>query len=104
MDLTIAWEITKVAIPFLLGVFTLGFGVYKLVDKRFTRLEDLMIEVSSNISKGVTMSDCVVNSRRAEDKWNKAIEEVEARTDKKIEDVKEHIEDVKVRLNKLESK
>lgn len=91
---------------------TIGLTLLKLLDSRFNKNERLaeerdvrtteaILALSKSVAEAsgsnVTMTDCVVNSRRAEDKWEKAVAEAEVRTDAKILPLEK-------RIDKLEAK
>ena len=73
----------------------------RLAEDRNVKLNETILGLTKSVAEAsganVTMTDCVVNSRRAEDKWEKAIAEAEARGDVKIGNLDK-------RLDKLESK
>jgi predicted nucleic acid-binding Zn-ribbon protein len=101
MESGVMLEVIKIVVPTLIGFFSACWGIYKFLDKRLTKIEDSITELKVDVAEAsganVNMGDYLVNSRRSEDKWQKAIGEAEKRTDQKIQPLEK-------RLDKLEAK
>ncbi len=100
MEVNMTIEILKFGMSALVASVSAAFAVYKLLDRKLTKHEDLLMKMSNTLAemsgKNVTLETCVLNNRRADDRTALAInvaktevlaevEAVEARLEKRIE-------------------